>query len=224
MFVPSLFSILAIPTLIASFACKRPRPEFNSFKQSPSPVEVAASIKYHQPGNQDKNLNMANVFAGTLRDHLATFVTVVPESEVAPPDAVRLNVMIYEITYSGPRGLGQYLPDYNHRSDRPQPVTSFNWAGSENAYRISKMLGYYAPRIRGKLLLGHTKRPRSVYSADIPTLDIMRALKPFDDEVRDYKRSNEKEYVDHVHREISRAFAETITKQLQNEFDWQTKE
>lgn len=184
-------------------------------------MEVKVNIKRHEylggmnTRERDPDLKMAEALAGALRDYLATFVSVVPGGKEPPLNAALLNIMIYEITYREPRNLGQY------------PYYENNWNeyvySSERAERIYERLGYYAPKIRGKLLLGRTKHPRSVYSSDIPTMDIIRELKPIY-EIRGYRTLDYKRYSDHTNREISRVFAETITKYLKNEFDWHAKE
>jgi len=79
------------------------------------------------------------------------------------------------------------------------------------------------PRFGGSIVMGNSKRSRSVFSGRIPTRDIVRELRPLDDKVRALDGYTRDEYNERVTKEISRAFAETITKQLQNEFGWQAR-
>jgi len=208
--------LLAIQVLMVSlFACKRAGPEFAPIKQPAPPVEVVVSIKPSSHGLYVnwKTTPLSNAglsyyewlekkLAGSLRDSLSDFVAVVPESATAPPDALQLEVRVYRC----------YELPINSRMQ----------------------LGYDAPFFSGVLLLHDPQKNKTVHLGNIPTNKIARELKPLDDSLRIYVNGKngkkphdseleQKSWVEQTNREISRAFAETITKQLQKKFCWQTK-
>ncbi|MDR0499277.1 MAG: hypothetical protein LBH03_06060, partial [Holophagales bacterium] len=184
------FLVIQILILLL-FACKRPYQEF--FKQPLPPVKVAVSIKSRLYVSEGRYENLEKILAVALRDHLATFATVVPEGTIAPPEAVLLHVDVYDYSTS--------------------PI------------RASIRRGYVTPSFSGALMLNNSKN-EIVYLGSIPTLGIIRELKPMDDIIRRttrrmvHRRKIDMElmelYADLVNREISRAFAKTITTQLQN--------
>jgi hypothetical protein len=204
--------LLAIQVLMVSlFACKRAGPEFGPLKQPTRPMEVVVSIKNEADeiliNGKSHMLGLATYgraekrLTAYLRDSLSKFVAVVPEGAIAQPDALRLEVRVYHCYLQ----IGSRLK-----------------------------LGYDIPYYYGILLLHDPKNGKTTRLGSIPTNEIAREMKPLDDDMRtyingkngkmwtSYPESIHKSWVEQIDYEISRAFAETIAKQLQKKFAWQT--
>ncbi|MDR2561583.1 MAG: hypothetical protein LBC63_07425 [Holophagales bacterium] len=199
--------LLAIPALMASsFACKRAYHDFGPLGQPPRPMEVVVSIK-SQAGEilingKSHMLDLTTYersekrLTACLRDSLSKFVAVVPEGAIAPPESVRLEVCVYYCF--------------------------------ESPMDTSRRLGYYSTAYYGELLLHDPKNSKTTRLGSIPALEIVREQKPLDDDLRaylkgkgNYPESVRKSWAEQKDYEISRAFAETIAKQLQKKFGWQ---
>ncbi|MDR2561584.1 MAG: hypothetical protein LBC63_07430 [Holophagales bacterium] len=219
-----VLNFLAIPALmVSSFACKR---TYHELGQPAPPMEVVVSIKHQAPVSTSSTTAMILLrslypipldysptesetdtfyntkekqLAGALRDSLSAFVSVVPEGATAPPEALRLEVRVYDY-YVLPRSRSRISAAHTLEG---RALDSFG--SPVDTYVNYLHLGNNALCYSGELLLYDPQKNKTVHLGSIPTLKIARTQKPIYDPER-------------IDIEISRAFAETIAKQLQKKF------
>jgi len=216
----------AIPALILSFACIKP--EYKSFQQPQSPLEVTVSIKT----NLDDVQYLEKEFAAALKSRLANFVMVVPHGVTPPPDAMRLDIEIDSITHKSTSptaigavtgmAIGTLVATSNSRNQNGFLTILYGLAHGlqigaevEAAQRHRDyMRGYIAPKITGMVSLSLPNSSKPLYAETIPTRAVIDEMSPMSVGKLDYNSINE---------ELVRAFARTMANKLQSRFNWYIK-
>lgn len=119
-------------------------------------MSVTLNIKYD--GRRKYRPELSKVLAEALREQLAAFVTIVPENAMLQPNAVLLQVKINSVW--GPKSeIENYSEKYN-LFFVGQYSTFLHSPQNQRNVEIIKFLGYDAPRFRGSIIMGNSKRPR----------------------------------------------------------------
>jgi hypothetical protein len=206
----------AIAVLLFFPACQKPG--IASLSQFQPPVEISVKILRENEKYGKRKQEVETAFEMALRDSIANYVSVVPDGEMPPKNAVRLDIKISGILSNrsdyGTTGIGFY--SYKPTLGGPTHTwISLHW---DYASIMNQKFGYVPPRIRELTIsFSNSCASKPFYSKKISGDDIRREMRPLDDEIR---HSDINIRRDLYSKEWARAFAMVVAGQLQKDFKW----
>lgn len=209
-------SWLFLAPLLFAFGCRRP--DVDAFVQHPVPVVVSVAMPERVPDRA----GYQKEYAAALRARLATRLVVVPEGVAAPPDAVRLQVDIRDLSPAGRSPSAAAVGATTGVAVGLLSAASGNregaffdglfwglWAGSSVAAdrdRHEYRLGYRPNRIRAEARLVKPGDQEPLWVADLDPYEVVEAMDPLPPGYRDDD--------DRILEEEAKGFARVVVRKL----------